>query len=100
MTLPKRPAKFRQLMLESLDGRVLPTATTYFPNASGLISERVIVRFLDGPTVPTFADSITPLGLGYYRIDLRAGVDAPEALRWFAGRADVAEAMPDQLVRV
>lgn len=96
MTRRKQPSQFRQLHLERLDRRDLPSATLSEPT----LGDRVIVRYLDVPTSEPLAEALTPIGFGYHRLELREGVDAAYALRLLATRADVAEAMPDTLVTV
>ncbi|CAN5541814.1 hypothetical protein BH11PLA2_BH11PLA2_28090 [soil metagenome] len=94
-----RSSEIVQLHIETLDGRILPDATL-LGDASNLTTAHVIVRTRDAaaPEPNPYSNNVTPLGFGFYRVDLNAGVDAAEAVRYYYAQPDISDAAIDDVV--
>lgn len=104
---PARPRVF--LYVERLEDRSNPAADFSDLIATGAFApDRVLVTFAEGAAAGQLsrlaalpaAGSVTPLGFGIYRVNLRPNADLPQAVHAYAALPDVATAGPDRVVKL
>lgn len=98
------------LRAERLEDRTVPAGFADIVSTNNFAPDRALVAFAENGTSDTarvaslleepFAQSVTPLGYGIFRVDLRTGTTADDAVGLFAVRPDVVSAAPDRIVRV
>jgi subtilisin family serine protease len=98
----RSPAPRTILRAEPLEDRSTPAASfADLTPTPAFAPDRVLVSVADGaaaPAKPPFAEAVTPLGLGVYRVDLLPFASVADAVGFYTAQPDVASAEPDRVL--